>query len=46
MQCGKDVREELAKVLISGYKWVTEAGEHVVVMFGNDAVTVTFGNAD
>lgn len=46
MQCGKDVREEFAKVLISGYKWVTEAGEHVVVMFGNDAVTVTFGNAE
>jgi len=46
MQGGEDIREELAKALIGSYEQVTEAGGHdAVAVFGNDAVTVTFGNA-
>ena len=48
MQGGEDIREELAKALIGGHERVIEADENddVAVLFGRDAVTVTFGNAE
>ncbi len=48
MQGGEDIREELAKALIGGHERVIEADENdgVAVLFGSDAVTVTFGNAE
>lgn len=47
MQSGEDIREELAKALIGGYERVIGVGEDdAVAIFGNDAVTVTFGNAE
>ena len=48
MQGGEDIREELAKALIGGHERVIEADENddVAVLFGKDAVTVTFGNAE
>ena len=46
MQGGEDISEELAKALIGGCERVTEVGENdAAATFGNDAVTVTFGNA-
>lgn len=46
MQGGEDIREELAKALIGGYERVMGIGEDdAVAVFGKDAVTVTFGNA-
>ncbi|WP_336534056.1 YodL domain-containing protein [Bacteroides acidifaciens] len=48
MQGGEDIREELAKALIGGHERVIEADENdgVAVLFGRDAVTVAFGNAE
>ena len=48
MQGGEDIREELAKALIGGHERVMEADENdgAAVLFGRDAVTVTFGNAE
>ena len=47
MQSGEDIREELAKALIGGYERVIGVGENdAVAIFGNDAVTVAFGNAE
>ena len=48
MQGGEDIREELAKALIGGHERVIETDENdgVAVLFGSDAVTVTFGNAE
>ena len=48
MQGGEDIREELAKALIGGHERVIEADENddVAVLFGRDAVTVTFGNVE
>lgn len=47
MQGGEDIREELAKTLIGGYERVIGVGENdAVAIFGNDAVTVAFGNAE
>ena len=47
MQGGEDIREELAKALTSGYERVMGVGENdAVAVFGRDAVTVTFGNAE
>lgn len=46
MHGGEDIRKELAKALIGGYERVMGIGEDdAVAVFGNDAVTVTFGNA-
>ena len=46
MQGGDDIREELAKALIGDYERVIGVGENnAVAVFGNDTVTVTFGNA-
>ncbi len=48
MQGGEDIREELTKTLIGGHERVIEADENdgVAVLFGRDAVTVAFGNAE
>ena len=48
MQGGEDIREELAKALIGGHERVIEADENdgVAVLFGRDAMTVAFGNAE
>ena len=48
MQGGEDIREELAKALIGGHERGIEADENdgAAVLFGRDAVTVTFGNAE
>ena len=48
MQGGEDIREELAKALIGGHERIIEADKNdgVAVLFGKDAVTVTFGNAE
>ena len=47
MQGGEDIREEFAKALIGDYERVIGVGENdAVAVFGNDAVTVTFGNAE
>ncbi|MCX4297974.1 MAG: YodL domain-containing protein [Lachnospiraceae bacterium] len=47
MQGGEDIREELAKAFIGGYERVIGVGENdAVAVFGKDAVTVTFENAE
>ncbi len=47
MQGGEDIREEFAKALIGDYERVIGVGEKdAVAVFGKDAVTVTFGNAE
>ena len=46
MQGGEDIREELAKALTGDYEREIEVGKNdAVAVFGNDAMTVTFGNA-
>ena len=47
MHGGEDIREELAKAFIGGYERVTRVGENdAVAVFGKEAVTVTFRNAE
>ena len=47
MQGGGDIREELAKAFIGDYERVIGVGENdAVAVFGKDAVTVTFRNAE